>query len=346
MPTQRPRLRKTNMRKDPVGSAITIHQVAALAQVSGMTVSRALKTPDRVSTETLQRVRDAVARTGYVPNALAGGLKSARTGLVAALVPALRAHIYDVTIEALTDTLAAAGYQLLLGQTGHSPEREEELLRALVGRRPEGIVLTGVRHSKGSRSMLMASGLPVVETNDWTSAPIDMLVGFSHERIGRDACRYLAAKGHKRLAVIGSENDRARQRADAFLAAARELRLPAPKVHVLSQISSHSAGRGALADLLAAGKLDAAYCSSDLVALGVLTEARVRGIRVPSALAVLGSGDMEFAASVSPSLSTLRVDFARIGTLAARFIIDRVERRATADTVVDVGSTIVERESA
>jgi LacI family gluconate utilization system Gnt-I transcriptional repressor len=83
-----------------------------------------------------------------------------------------------------------------------------------------------------------------------------------------------------------------------------------------------------------------------MVALGVLTEARVRGIAVPEALAVVGSGDMDFASSVAPSITTVRVDLARIGSLAARYVVDRIEGRDVAEPSVNVGHEIVERESA
>jgi LacI family gluconate utilization system Gnt-I transcriptional repressor len=328
--------------------AVTIHDVAALANVSSMTVSRALKTPERVSADALQKVRDAVAKTGYVPNALAGGLRSSRTRLVAALVPALKTHIYDAMIQALTDALAASGYSLLLGQTGHSPDREEELLRATLARRPDGIVITGVTHSRGSRQLLLGAGIPIVETHDWTSAPIDMLVGFSHERMGADVCQFLVRKGRKRLALITADSPRALQRAEGFVAAAARLRLRAPLVEVLpAPTGDHAAGRAALARLLAASKtIDGVYCASDMVALGVLTEARVRGIAVPEALAVVGSGDLDFAASISPSLTTVRVDLVRIGSLAARYVVDRIEGRDVAEPSVNVGHDIVERDSA
>ncbi|HSV44556.1 MAG TPA: LacI family DNA-binding transcriptional regulator, partial [Ramlibacter sp.] len=88
---------------------ITLADVAKLAGVSAITISRALNTPDRVSSETLARVRDAVARTGYVPNLLAGGLASNRSRLVAALVPTIAGSVFLDTIQALTDTLAAGG---------------------------------------------------------------------------------------------------------------------------------------------------------------------------------------------------------------------------------------------
>src|SRR5215510_9701584 len=68
---------------------ITLADIAKLAGVSAISASRALNTPDRVSPDTLQRVREAVERTGYVPNMLAGGLASTRSRLVAAVVPTI-----------------------------------------------------------------------------------------------------------------------------------------------------------------------------------------------------------------------------------------------------------------
>ena len=95
---------------------ITLDDVSKLAGVSAITVSRALNTPERVSPKTREKVRLAVERTGYVPNLLAGGLASNRSRLVAALVPTIAGPVFLETIQALTEALAEAGYQLMLGQ--------------------------------------------------------------------------------------------------------------------------------------------------------------------------------------------------------------------------------------
>src|SRR5215475_15129279 len=133
---------------------ITLTDVAKLAGVSAITASRALNTPDRVSPDTLQRVREAVERTGYVPNMLAGGLASTRSRLVAAVVPTIAGPVFLETIEALTETLAESGYQLMLGQSGYANLREDALLDAIIGRRPDGIVLTGIMRSAEGRRQI------------------------------------------------------------------------------------------------------------------------------------------------------------------------------------------------
>jgi len=326
--------------------AVTLHDVAKLAGVAPITASRALNTPDRVSPEVLGKVTDAVARTGYVPNLLAGGLASTRSRLVAAVVPTISGPVFLETVQSLTEALAERGYQLMLGQAGYAGSREDALLEAIIGRRPDGIILTGIMHSAEGRRRLLASGIPVVETWDLTPTPIDMLVGFSHVDVGRAVAQFLHAKGRRRFAVVAGDDERAKRRHDAFQAAARALRLRAPRVIVVPAPTTLKSGRSALAELMRdAADIDAVFCSSDLLALGVLTEAHARRIQVPKQLAIVGFGDLDFAADLHPALTTVRVDGTAIGRQAARFIVDRAEGRGVEQRIVDIGFTIVDRAS-
>ena len=327
--------------------AVTLHDVARLAEVAPITASRALNTPDRVSPEVLQRVTDAVRRTGYVPNLLAGGLASTRSRLVAAVVPTIAGPVFLQTIQSLTAALEAHGYQLMLGQTGYVDSREDALLEAIIGRRPDGIVLTGIMHSAHGRQRLLAAGIPVVETWDLTPTPIDMLVGFSHVEVGRAVAAFLHGRGRRRLAVVAGDDERSARRHGAFRQAAAALGLPEPALVTVPAPTTLGSGRAALQQLLAAdASVDAVFCSSDLLALGVLTEAQARGLAVPAQLAVMGFGDLEFAADLHPGLTTVRIDSHAIGRQAARFIVERAEGRPVAERVVDLGFSIVERGSA
>ncbi len=327
--------------------AVTLHDVAKLAGVAPITASRAVNHPAQVSDDVRQRVADAIARTGYVPNRLAGGLASARSRLVAAVVPTIAGPVFQETVQSLTEALDAMGYQLMLGQAGYDGTREDKLLEAIIGRRPDGIVLTGNMHSADGRRRLLASGIPVVETWDLTPTPIDMLVGFSHRDVGTAVAQYLHAKGRRRLAVVAGDDERAKRRVAAFEAAALALGLAPVQVVLVSAPTTLKSGRGGLAELLRSGAdaIDAVFCSSDLLALGVLTEARVRGISVPGQLAVVGFGDLSFAADVHPALTTVHIKGAAIGRQAALFIVDRAEGRPVAQPVVDIGFSIIERSS-
>ncbi|MBV7543070.1 LacI family DNA-binding transcriptional regulator [Acidovorax sp. sic0104] len=327
--------------------AVTLREVAERARVSMITVSRAINAPHQVSEATRARVQEAVSSMGYVPNLVAGGLRSARSHVVTALVPTLTGPLFGEMVQALTDGLELRGFQVMVGQVGYAHSREDELLRAIVGRRPDGIVITGVMHSPEGRRMLTASGIPIVETWDFTDTPIDMLVGLRHEELGAAVCEHLVAQGRRHLALLSGGDERAARRARGFQAAAARLGLREPAVRLGKSPTTHADGRDGLGALLAdASDIDAVFCSSDMLALGVLTEARVRGIAVPGRLAVVGFGDIDFAQTVSPSLTTVRIDGTRMGQTAAQLIADRANGKAVTNPVVDIGFSIVERESA
>ena len=327
--------------------AITLRDVAKLAEVAPITASRAVNTPDQVSPEVLKRVLDAVQRTGYVPNRVAGGLASSRSRLIAAVVPSIVVSVFVETIDTLNNALFDAGYQLMLGQTGYSAEREEALLEAIIGRRPDGIFLTGIMQSSKGRTRLLASGIPVVETWDLTPTPIDMLIGFSHSDIGREVAQFLIKKGRKKFALIRADDERGIRRANAFQTTLRQhgfLQVVTDNVGISRTLKS---GREALGRILQqAPDTDAVFCSSDLLAMGVLTEAKARGIAVPQQLSIVGFGDVPYVADMVPALTTVHINGGEIGRQAAEFLIARAEGRAVAQPIVDVGFSIIERDSA
>lgn len=328
--------------------AATLHDVARAAGVSVITASRALSAPERLSQATLQRVLDAVEHTGYVPNLLAGGLKSRRSLTVAALVPVISVPQFLPTIQALNAALDAAGYQLILGQTGYDRARESGLLTTMLGRQVDGIVVAGLLGHEPAVDRLRRQRTPVVETWDLTDRPVDMLVGFSHAKVGAAVAGFFLGKGYRRVGVASADDQRALQRCNSFIAAAqagapsgREV----PKA-IVKAPSNVSLGRQALAQLLAQEpQLEAVHCSSDALAEGVMIEARARGIGVPEQLAVCGFGDADFAAHLLPALTTVRVDGAGIGRRAAEMLVARCRGEAVVDRIVDVGFNIVERES-
>jgi len=336
-PGRTPRTRRNS-------GAVTLHDVAKLAGVAPITASRALNAPSTVSPDVLRRVGDAVSRTGYVANRMAGGLASAKSRLVAALVPTISGPVFLEMIQSLTEALGESGYQMMLGQSGYPGLHEDALLDAIIGRRPDGIVLTGIVRSTKGRKRLLSSGIPIVETWDLTPNPLDMLVGFSHVDVGHAAADFLVGKGYRRLAVVSGDDERATRRRNAFVNRVAASGHGPVRAGVVPAPTTLKSGREALARLLDShDPIDAVFCSSDLLALGVMTEAQSRGLAIPKALAVVGFGDLDFAADLNPALTTLRVDGRTIGREAARFVTERAAGRPVDPSIIDVGFSIVER---
>src|ERR1700754_2928817 len=127
-----------------------------------MTVSRVLNTPDRVSPETTARVREAIERLGYVPNLIAGGLSSRKSRMVAAIVPTIAHPMFAGLVQAFSAAMRQAGYQVMLSISGYDDTDDEVMFRALLGRRPDALLITGSTYSHATRQMLQEAGIPTV----------------------------------------------------------------------------------------------------------------------------------------------------------------------------------------
>ncbi len=310
-----------------------------------MTVSRVINAPDLVSAETAQRVREVIARLGYVPNLIAGGLSSRRSRMVAAIVPTIAHPMFTGMVQSFTDTLREAGYQVMLSLSGYAEANEDQLVRALLGRRPDAMLITGTQHSPATRQMLAEVGIPIVEIWDAAPRPIDLLVGFDHLRVGAAVAAALLEKGHERFLAFAAGDARALLRRRGFTEAVQraggkllaERTLPAPSTII--------AGREALRSVLPllTGRT-ALFCSSDLLAFGAITEARRHRIAVPEQLAVCGFGNFELSAASDPPFTTVNVEGTSIGRQAATFLLDRLNGR-NEPRHVHVPFRIVERDS-
>lgn len=322
--------------------------VGRMAGVSQVTVSRALSHPDKVSPETLRRIREAIEATGFVPNALAGALASKRSNLITALIPSLTNIVYSSFIAAFSEQMRSHGYQILLSETGFDAKDEEALIAAHLSRRPDAILLTGIHHSAQARRLLLGADIPVVEVWDVTDSPIDICVGFNHVEAGRAVAVFLHGLGHQHAATITASDERAIRRQSAFAEKFSELTGNSVPDSNTNGPASIGAGRKALTNLLENKNFreGAIFCSSDLLAHGVLIEARARGLSVPGDLSVMGLGDQNFACDLEPALTTVMIDRVQLGHKAAEALLSRIAGEVPKQFIHDLGFEIVRRASA
>ncbi|HEX8406549.1 MAG TPA: LacI family DNA-binding transcriptional regulator [Duganella sp.] len=331
-------------------SGATLIDVAKVAGVSPITVSRALNQPHLVRPNTVAKVQEAVQQTGYVKNMMAGALASNRSKLISLVLPTIATPIFADMVEAASDRLTQAGYQVLLGLSRYEAWREEVLVETILSRRPDGVMLTGTLHTDNTRRRLQLARIPVVEAWDMSPSPIDMVVGFSHESVGQAVARHLIERGYRRIAVLSADDPRAERRNQGLQAELARQGVAVAAVQTMPPPTTMQLGREGLTRLLAlAPDIDAVYCSSDTLAHGLMTEAMSRGLKMPEQLAVIGFGDLSFAAHTFPPLSSIRVDGRNIGLVAAQAILDRIDgaggEQALAARVFDTGFELIQRGS-
>ena len=300
--------------------------VAGRAGVSAMTVSRALKGGGTVSEATRLRIMRAVDDLGYVLDETAGTLSSRRSGFVAVLIPSLNNSNFSDTAGGIARRLEGEGLQMLLGATGYDRQREEELIAALLRRRPEGVVLTGGSHTERARRMLAAATVPVIETWDLPAQPIGHVVGFSNAAAAAAMVRHLRGRGYRAIGYIGGSTDRDTRGTDrrrGYERAVRDLGLPQGLTVACGDppISMEQGGEAVVRLLGRHPEVDAVVCVSDLSAFGALAECQRRGWPVPGRLAIAGFGDFEVSRCCHPRLTTISVDAPGIGEAAGGLLL-------------------------
>jgi LacI family gluconate utilization system Gnt-I transcriptional repressor len=324
-----------------------LEDVARRAGVSAATVSRFHTSPGMVAPATAVRIRAAIAATGYVPNIVAGSLASQRSRLVAVLVPEIAPSIFNDTIEAMTAELALDGNIVMLGLTGSGNERMPQLIDAALGRRADGIILTGVVTDAGLRARLRGRHTTVIETWGIPDEPIDIAVGFSHVAVGRDVARFLHGRGFTRPLLTVADGLRARQRRDGFVQEWRSLGRRPPSTTDVPMPTRFGHARLVWRQVSQLKQLpDVIVCGSDLLAQGVIIEAQAAGLRVPDQIAVTGFGNLAVAGDMRPSITTVDVDGARIGREAVAVLRRRAAGERVPRSVIDVGFRLIARESA
>jgi LacI family gluconate utilization system Gnt-I transcriptional repressor len=317
-----------------MGAKVTMRDVAAAAGVSPMTVSRALKQDSSITEDTRKAVRAVADRLGYVYDTTAQAFRAQRSGFIAVTLPSVNNANFASTHRALTAQLKDTNLQILLGITNYSVDEEERLVRQLLARRPEAIVLTGGAHTDTTRRLLEALDIPVIEIWDKPVEPLGHVVGFSNADAMGLMVRHLAERGYRKLGFLGADGDsdqRGAERRRGAQAAAAQLGLPEiAQFTVGAAPATMTLGAAAVTDALAAVKaLDALLCVSDPVAFGAMMSLQNAGLSVPGDIAITGFGNFEIARIARPGLTTVDVGAEDIGRKTAQAIISLCEEKGT-----------------
>lgn len=320
-----------------------------MADVSAVTVSRALRRPEMVSPALRDRIDAAVRELAYVPDVAASRLASARTHSVGVIVSSLTSGVFAEYLRALHDTLLPAGFQVVVLTSRYSAEEEEKAIATLIGQHPEAIIVAGIDQTPHARRLLQHSGVPVIQTYELTEDPIDINVGLSQRQAGLEATQFLIDLGHTKIAFIAAHLDsRARNRmagyAHAMEAAGLSIEGRIATVERQSSVATGTALIGSLLDRSA--DLEAIFCCDDNLALGTLFECQRRGIAVPEQMSIIGFNDLEFAACACPSLSSVATPRYEMGRLSAEILMRIIETgERPANPQIDVGFSLQKRQS-
>ncbi len=330
------------------GGRPTITDVALKAGVGAITVSRALREPERVSIELRRQIMEVVDELGYVPDRNARALASARADVVGVLVPSLTNNVFAEVVRGIYDGLDQSPLQVQIGNTHYSERAEEDLLQTFLSQRPAALIVSGIDQTPAARALLESADCPVVQIMEIGPEPIDMMIGFSHFEGGRAATQHLVDAGYRRIAFVGARMDpRSGRRLAGYSAAMQEAGLfDSRLITTTTRPSSVSIGSELFREAAAKPPgLDAAFCNNDDIALGVLFECHRQGLAVPSQIGISGFNDLEMMQVAFPSVTSLRTHRYAIGSRAIVMALAAIDGARPAEPVIDLGFELKIRES-
>lgn len=327
---------------------VTLADVARAADVSPITVSRALRGERAVDPGLVERVRDAAQRLGYVPDPAARALASRRSSHVSLLVPALSNALFVDLLEAAQKTLGRAGYQTLIGVTHYDPLEEEQLLRSHLLQRPAGLLVTGFDRSDASRRLIEGSRVPCVYLMENSTAPGIFSVGLSQAEAGAAMTRHLLQRGRRRIAFAAAQLDpRTLQRLEGWRSVMKEAGLHSPVLEWLNPSPSSLALGGVMFEQIMGQTppVDAIFFCNDDLAQGALLAALRRGVVVPRQVAIAGFNDLTGSDQMVPPLTTIRTPRSEMGAQAATMLLQLIRGETVLKPCLDLGFEVVERGS-
>jgi LacI family transcriptional regulator len=309
---------------------VTIADVAREADVSIMTVSRALNDKDGVSVETRARILAIVEKLGYRPSGIARSLVQGRTGTIGLIVPDISNPYFTGIAHGVSNAASGAGLSVLLCNTEEQPEREIDFLSVLEEKGVDGLIVASPRQQTERLVPLLVRHAKVVIINRIFESSGLSAAGYvvnDDRKGGYTAIHHLIMSGHQRIGFLAgpAASYGSLRRFEGYQQAHAQANLPYNPGTLLHCSPSAEAGRqAALALIKAHPELTALFCFNDLVAIGALQACRESGRRVPEDMAIVGYDDVPMALWVTPPLTTLRAPCEEMGRLATLQLIKRM----------------------
>jgi LacI family transcriptional regulator len=314
--------------KQKKGSRVTLKQVAEHAGVSRATASLIVRNSPTISEKTRKRVLASMHELGYVYDRVAANLRSQRSTTVGIIITDIANTFFSELLKGVNQTLEKEGYNVLLGTTFDSAEKQDKLLSTMLEHRVGGIILCPVSGSSNeSIDRIKQLNIPfVLAVRELNEANCDY-VGIDYENGAQLAVSYLIKNGHERIAFLGgrSESTAWQQRIEGFKKAFQMADLEVDRSLIISSAPTREGGIEALQKVLDHDQTPSAiFCFNDLVALGVMLGIRNNGLIPGKDIAVVGFDNIPEAGITNPPLTTISSHAHKIGSKAADLLYKRI----------------------
>lgn len=302
----------------------TVADVAQLAGVGAITVSRVVNGNGYVSHEKRRRVKAAIKRLGYRPNQAARILKGHRARMIGLIVPDLSDPFFGMCAAAVEEFALERGHMTLIVASQRSEEIEKNEVDMMIGQNIAGLLI--VPSLPNDRlTKLSSSGIPVVALD----RPLQGLIGDEVvvDNLGgaQTAVEHLLWHGHKKIACIGYDKN-FYSISQRILGYSNALKMAELKPDIYDEASTSEAVSKIIRSWMQAkDRPSAVFSLNNVTTLRVLQSIKEEGVKIPDSIAVVGFDDFSLAPLLSPPLTAIRQPAHVLGSQAARLLFERIE---------------------
>lgn len=326
----------------------TIQDVAKLAGVAPITVSRVLNNSGYASEETRARVESAVATLGYVPNTLARGLRSKRTNTLALVMTDITNPFFTLIARGVEDRASNSGYTVIYCNTDESETEEEKYLNILVQKQVDGILLVPACSNSQSIKFLNSNEIPFVLIDRSVPDTKADIVHCNSEEGAYQLIRYLVELGHQRIVAITGprEVSTAQERVAGYQRAMNEAGLKDCVQAYYGSFTQNSGYELTKQALTLEPQPTAFFGANNFISIGVLKALRDAGLRVPEDVSVVGFDDLPDSMIVEPFLTVSAQPAYQMGSQATELLLKRISGQLTeAEQEIVLPTQVIIRQS-
>ena len=333
------------MAKSP--KRVTMRQVAELAGVSAMTVSKALSGKPGISEKTRKRILKITQNLDYTPNLLATSFRNDRTNTIGVVMSSTFETVFTLLFHGIEVVAGENGYGILVATAADNLEREQEVIQWLVGKRVDGIIMTSALNFCDSQKKLLDKlGIPYVLTvRSCQDASVTTVLNNNYMG-GYSMVEYLASTGSNRFLLLPmdksrcSSRDRLRGWEDALMAHGRTV---APE-HITFTPPTIEAGFETMRAHIRQGvHWDTVVCGNDTIAIGAMEALLEAGIEIPKQVRLSGYDGLPLSGYLRVPLTTIQQPLAEIGRIGMQLLAQKIEDPTAAAQQVVVNSRLVIR---
>jgi LacI family transcriptional regulator/LacI family repressor for deo operon, udp, cdd, tsx, nupC, and nupG len=306
--------------------AVTIKDIARLAGVTHSTVSRALHGNPAIAAETASRIKQIANDLGYVPSAVARGLKTNRSNAIGIIVSRIDDPFIGEILHGIEEVSQAAGYSLFVAASHRDGDREQVIVRAMGERRVDGLIVCSTHFGDEHERKLKPYGIPIVALDNQALSDYQYSVYHDDFFGSQQATQHLIDLGHDKIAFLGNEEAgrTAQERLEGYCQTLRNSGLSPGNGFIFLGPNGRPEGgiAGAQHFLQLTVRPSAIVCFNDMMAVGVLHAIKDAGLRVPESCSVVGFDNIPIAAYSEPPLTTFEQPKYQLGIAAAQMMVD------------------------